>query len=110
MFEIFLFVLLLWVSVVTTLFPVLYAFTPWYRSVLGRIMMANGIAFAFTVDMTLVFNFFATELPKWLYLTISIGGFTAIGLTMTAMSGYLAMVYARTIRYGSTLSETLEDE
>lgn len=105
-----LFFLLLWVSLATTAFPVLYSFTPWYKSVLGRIMMLNSIAFAFTVDMTFAFNFFLTSMPEWAYLTIGIVGFTAIGLTMTSMSMYLALLYAKVIRSGAGVRQTMSED
>lgn len=41
----------------TTLFPVLYLFSPWYKSILGRTMMAQAWAFALTVDATLLFRY-----------------------------------------------------
>lgn len=42
-------------SVCTTLFPILYSFSPWYKSWLGRALMLQAVAFSITLDLTLVF-------------------------------------------------------
>lgn len=48
----------LWVaSVCTTLVPFVYAFSPWFRSRLGQLFMLQAIAFAFAMDLTLVFQY-----------------------------------------------------
>jgi ABC-type multidrug transport system fused ATPase/permease subunit len=45
-------------SVCTTAFPILYAFTPWYRSILGRALMLQAIAFSLAIDLTLFFQYY----------------------------------------------------
>lgn len=40
-----------------TAFPVLYAFSPWYSTKLGRLLMLQAIAFASAVDLTALFQF-----------------------------------------------------
>lgn len=39
-------------AICTTLVPVIYAFSPWYRSALGRAFMVQAIAFALVLDGT----------------------------------------------------------
>lgn len=41
----------------TTAFPIMYAFSPWYKSPLGRALMTQAIAFALAIDLTLVVQF-----------------------------------------------------
>lgn len=40
-----------------TAFPVMYAFSPWYKSALGKVLMLHGFALAFALDVTLLFYF-----------------------------------------------------
>lgn len=41
----------------STSFPVLYAFSPWYSTLLGRFLMLQAVSFALAIDMTLLFQF-----------------------------------------------------
>lgn len=41
----------------TTAFPIMYAFSPWFKSPIGRALMIQAIAFATAVDLTLVVMF-----------------------------------------------------
>lgn len=41
----------------TTAFPVLYAFSPWWSSTLGRLLMFMTVSFAMIVDVTVLFQF-----------------------------------------------------
>lgn len=75
----------LWLAAIgTTAFPVLYLFSPWYKSILGRTMMAQAWAFALTVDATLLFRYWQppsiwTQLVSALLLVYVAG--TAVTLT-----------------------------
>lgn len=44
-------------AIFTTLFPVLYSFFPWTSTLLGKLLMFQGISFALAVDTTLLFQF-----------------------------------------------------
>lgn len=44
-------------SVGTTLVPFIYAFSPWYKTNLGRAFMTQALAFSLAVDMTTYFAF-----------------------------------------------------
>lgn len=44
-------------SICTTLVPIVFAFVPWYRSVLGRLFMTQAISFAAVMDVTTLFHF-----------------------------------------------------
>lgn len=41
----------------STAFPIVYSFSPWYKSRLGRALMIQAIAFALALDLTLIFHF-----------------------------------------------------
>lgn len=45
----------------TTFFPVLYLFSEWNESKLGRILMLQGVAFALAIDLTFLFAFWRPE-------------------------------------------------
>lgn len=105
-----LFFVLLWASVAATAFPILYSFTSWHKSILGRIMMLNAIALAFAIDMTFAFNFLLTSLSEWQYAAIGIIGFSAIGLTKTSLCTYLLIVYVKAVRSGAGIGQSLDDK
>lgn len=43
----------------TTLFPVLYSFSPWRSTRVGQLLMFQAIAFALAIDVTLLFQYWA---------------------------------------------------
>ena len=80
------------VSVVTavcvTAFPVLYLFSPWYRSQLGRAVMLQSVSVAFAIDISVTYQFwrFTTDLQKLLYVNLGILIFiAATSVYLTAM-------------------------
>lgn len=44
-------------AIFTTAFPILYLFSPWYSTLLGRLLMLQAISFALAIDFTLLFQF-----------------------------------------------------
>lgn len=48
-------------AIFTTAFPVLYLFSPWYASKLGRLFMLQSVSYALALDMTLLFAIWQTE-------------------------------------------------
>ena len=44
-------------AIFTTAFPVLYLFSPWHSTKLGRLLMLQAVAFALAIDLTLLFQF-----------------------------------------------------
>ena len=48
-------------AVCTTVFPLLFACSPWYKSSLGRAIMLRSVAFALIIDLTAVFQFWQTD-------------------------------------------------
>lgn len=53
----------LWIAAVcTTAFPLLYLFSPWYGSYVGRGVMVQSVSFALAMDITLLFQYWLPEL------------------------------------------------
>lgn len=42
-------------AVCTTSVPVIYSFSPWYESILGRLFMLKAVSFALAMDLTVLF-------------------------------------------------------
>jgi hypothetical protein len=44
-------------AIFTTAFPILYLFSPWYSTKLGRLLMLQAVSFALAIDITLLFTY-----------------------------------------------------
>lgn len=72
----------------TTTFPLLYLFSPWYRSQLGRSLMLQSIAVAAALDISAVYQYwtFTTNLRTILIINVGILAFiAAASLYLTTM-------------------------
>jgi putative effector of murein hydrolase len=71
------------ISVITaicvTAFPLLYLFSPWYRSQLGRAVMLQSISVAFAIDISVVYQYwrFTTDLQTLFFINIGLLTFIA---------------------------------
>src|SRR4051812_47633615 len=45
-------------AICTTAFPILWAFSSWYSTQLGRVLMLQAVAFALAIDLTLFFQYY----------------------------------------------------
>jgi len=70
--------------IATSSFPILYSLSPWYKTVLGRAMMAQSIVFAVAVDFTLLFMFYRPPYPWGRIITAIV--FTHIAVTSTSLT------------------------
>lgn len=52
---------LLVAAICTTAFPLLWAWSPWWQTLLGRLMMLQAIAFAAAVDITAFFQYYGSD-------------------------------------------------
>lgn len=76
----------LWIAAVcTTSFPILYAFSPWYRTPLGRVVMLQAGAFALALDVTLLHNYWIPEDQFHIFL-INAAVFGVIALATGSMT------------------------
>lgn len=92
----------LWVAAIcTTSFPLLYLFSPWYGSKIGRALMLQGIAFAVTVDITLLFQYWETEN---LMLIFAINLF-AISFIATASAALTVMLWVSNYKRRQRIKE-----
>lgn len=46
-----------------TLFPIRYAFRPWYRSLIGRALMIHSVGLALRIDISLLYKAFGDDYP-----------------------------------------------
>lgn len=83
-------------AICSTLFPILYAFSPWYASIIGRVLMLQSVAFAAAIDFTWLVQYwrpFGILTMFWVEAVI----FTLISATSLALT--LIMVRANYFRY-----------
>lgn len=78
-------VLLTTAAIPTTLFPLLYARAPWFRSWLGRATMVQSIVLAILVDFGWFRAFFADIKNAWLFLWINVGIVILITITSSIL-------------------------
>ncbi|MGW8179614.1 MAG: putative phage holin [bacterium] len=72
-------------AIATTSVPVLYSLSGWHRTHIGRAFMAQSIAFALAIDVTLLFRFWHPH-PHWLIVVVTAMLFTAIAITTSGIS------------------------
>lgn len=82
-------VFLIIASICVTAFPILYAFSPWYRSRLGWAVMLQSLSVALAVDISAIVNFKEiTSLALILLINVGILAFisvTSLYLTITLL-------------------------
>lgn len=74
-------VFLVLAAIATTSFPVLYAFSAWEKSLLGRSTMAQSVALALAVNLKLVLTFFLNPENRPYLLWVNVGILVAITVT-----------------------------
>jgi len=73
-------------AICTASFPVCYAFSPWNRSWLGRVLMLQGVALAAIFAVTVVFQFWrGTNAIRFLIYLVVILAIAFASATMTGM-------------------------
>lgn len=84
-------IVLVMAAITTTMFPILYAFVPWWRSFLGRSVMAQSLALCLVIDLSVLFNFFITPSSRLFLLWLNIVLLVMIAVT----SGSLCLIQVR---------------
>ena len=87
-------VVLVIAAITTTLFPILYAFAPWWRSFLGRSVMAQSLALGIILDLSVLFQFFLTPSSLLFITWLNIVILVVIAVT----SGCLSIIQLRLLR------------
>lgn len=61
-------------AICTTAFPLLYLFSPWYRSQLGRAVMIQSVSVALALDVSAVYQFwtFTTNLRTIMIINVGV--------------------------------------
>lgn len=72
-------------TIFSNMYPIMYAFSPWHKSALGRIIMFKAIAFAMALNITLLFQFWHPEDLMVLYLIDAVV-FTFIAITTASVT------------------------
>lgn len=86
-FQLWIFACLVIAAFFTTTFPLLYLFSTWNKSKLGRVLMLQGVAFALAVDLTLLFALWTP--PMMAGYIVSAGGFTLIAISSGTLTWML---------------------
>lgn len=55
-------------AVCTTVFPLIWLFSPWWRTPVGRLLMLQSVAFAAAIDLTAYFQFWPPSLDHILFI------------------------------------------
>ena len=56
-------ILVLAAAPAATLYPILYAFRPWHRSLIGRALMTHSVGLALLIDISLLYKAFGDNYP-----------------------------------------------
>ena len=93
-------------ALASTMFPLLWAFFPWWSTVMGRILMLQSVCFAVALDLTVVFRFWSPV--DHLHFTLFINFFVFMGLATASVLMTALMLRLNLQRRRSESSE--EDE
>lgn len=88
---------LLVASICTTAFPIIWAFSRWWTTLVGRLLMFQAVAFSFAIDMTLFFQYWEPgqdDIMKLFWLNAFVFGLIAIS-TMLLTVTMVRMNYLR---------------
>lgn len=76
-------------AIATTIFPVLYFFSPWWRSHLGRAVMLEALSVAFAIDITAYAQFFRTTNNIWVIFWVNLSFLVFISLASLYLTAAL---------------------
>lgn len=97
----------LWVAAVcATAFPLLYLFSPWFRSSLGRWLMMQGVAFAVAIDTTLLFQYWT---PDNVIVVFWVNAFV-FTLAAVATAGLTLMLWRSNYKHRKRVKEFIKNE
>lgn len=82
-------------ATMATAFPLLYSFSPWWSTTVGRLLMFKAISFALVLDMTVVFQFWQPE-DILIYFWVQVVCFTLIAISTGLLTFFMVrMNYKR---------------
>jgi len=85
-------------AVCTTSFPLLFAFSPWYKSRLGRAIMIQAVAFSAIMDLTVLFMFWELSIAARLWVNAVGLSFIAVATAYLTWNLWLANYRVRQIK------------
>jgi hypothetical protein len=74
-------ILVLLMAPPATLFPILYAFRPWYRSLIGRALMTHSVGLALLIDISLLYKAFGDDYPGRDIVRLAVYSVILVGVT-----------------------------
>lgn len=98
-------VLLVVAAITTTAFPILYSFSPWYKSTLGQAMMVQAVTLALAIQLKMFLTFFAHSEARDTLLWINVATLVMIIIATSALT-YLQWVLPRRIKKGELLMDS----
>lgn len=64
-----------------TLFPILYAFRPWWKSLIGRALMTHSVGLALLIDISLLYKAFGDDYPGRDVVRLAVYAVILVGVT-----------------------------
>lgn len=90
-------------AVCATSFPVIWAFSRWWETLLGRLLMLQGVSFALAINLTLVFRTWPPTHHIELALITTAVVFGLIALSTSLLTAtMIRMNYIRRKKKGTT--------
>jgi len=69
-----------------TLFPILYAFRPWWRSLIGRALMTHSVGLALLIDISLAYKAFGDDYPGRDFVRLAVYSLILLGVTFQCVA------------------------
>lgn len=108
-------VLIIWIRTVlviavvcSNLFILLYSFSPWYRSNVGRLLMLQSFSLALALDTTLLFRFWNPQKHLLVLFWIQVVELSLIAIAAALLCVMLIVYYRRAWRTQNPKSAPLK--
>lgn len=83
-------------AICVTAFPLLYLFSPWYKSQLGRAMMLQSFSIAFAIDFAMAYQYWAFTENLFVLLIIRMSMFVFFTLSSVYLTIMLVIFNFKT--------------
>lgn len=97
-------------AICVSVFPLLYLFSPWYKSQLGRAMMLQSLSIAFAVDFSAVYQYWAFTENLKVLVTIRLFMFVFVGAASIYLTTMLIHLNFKTHKERRTMSNNVPGE
>jgi len=100
---------LIFATITTTSFPVLYLFSPWYKTPLGRAFMLESVTLALAIWLKFTLTFFLAEGPRGFLLWTNVVILVLITIATSGLT-YLLWGILRDVRKAAKEYERILDQ